>query len=133
MNCTFFGHRDAPYVLKSKVKKTILELKSNDIELFYVGNNGNFDLLVQEVLEELGVEYQIVLSRINEEAISGNQENTFFPEGLEFALPKFAISKRNEWLLKNSSIVISYCKNSYSNVYKWLEKARKIGLDIISL
>lgn len=138
MNCVFFGHRDAPSDIKPMLKETIIQLLDKGINHFYIGNNGGFDLLVQETLSELAndgfhINYSIVLSYINEQSIGGNQQATILPEGQEFAIPKFAISKRNEWLLNNSSAVIAYARYSSSNSYRYVEKARKNGLTVINL
>ena len=138
MNCTFFGHRDAPSNIKPNLERTILSLSDKGVKHFYVGNNGDFDFLVQMTLNKLAnqnpnVKYSIVLSHISEIAINGEQGKTIFPEGQELALPKFAVSKRNEWLLKNSSVVIAYVKNRSSNSYRIIEKAKRKGLKIINL
>ena len=139
MNCTFFGHRDATEEVKPKLREIILNLlKSGRVERFFVGNNGNFDLYVQNILQELkengvGVHFDIVLSSIGEKAVSDNQNETIFPEELANAIPRFAISKRNDWLIKNSSILIAYVKYSFSNSGKLIEKAQKRGLEVINL
>lgn len=138
MTCTFIGHKNCPFSVKKKLECTILELIAKGVNRFFVGNNGNFDYLVQETLAELikkgvSVNVSIVLSYINENSISGHQKLTVFPEELANALKKFAISKRNEYLLKNSSILVCYVNNTFSNAYKWTEKARKKGLEIIEI
>lgn len=138
MNCIFFGHRDTPSSVKPSLIATIKRLSQEGVTHFYVGNNGDFDFLVQGALEELSrenpnIKYDIVLSYLGERAISGNQSATILPEGLEQALPRFAISKRNEWLIKNSTIVVAYVTNTLSNCHKWVEKARKKGAEIINL
>ena len=137
MNCTFFGHKDAPASIKASIEKAIISLIDVGVKTFYVGNNGNFDYLVQNVLKELSciydMSYLIVLSRVDEVALSGEQAATLFPEKLDFSIPKFAISKRNEWLIKKCDFAIVYVKNRYSNSYKWLERAQKKGLKIITL
>ena len=138
MICTFFGHRDAPIDLKGNIKKAITNLIENGIVDFYVGNNGNFDFLVQAVLLELlnenkSINCRIVLSYLGESALCGNQELTIFPEELDGVIRKFAIPKRNEYLIKKSTVVVCYVENSFSNSYKWVEKARKKGHRIINL
>ena len=139
MNCTFFGHKDATDEVKFLLRESILCLmKKESVEKFLVGNNGNFDFYVQCVLQELkeaGVDrhFDIVLSHLGEEALSGLQTETIFPEGLERAIPKFAISKRNDWMINNSSVVIAYVKHDFSNSSKWIEKAAKKGLRFINL
>ena len=139
MICTFFGHRDAPDNIRNLLKSTVLTLiNKNGVKKFYIGNNGNFDFLAQSILEEVvksetSVEYFIVISTLGEKVVFGNRNNTLFPEGLETALPKFAISKRNDWLIKNADFAITYVRNSYSNAYKLATKAKKKGLTVINL
>ena len=138
MNCMFIGHHDAPSKIKNYLSEAILYLAKKGIKNFLVGNNGNFDDLTQCVLEELSNEgynlnFNIVLSRVDEGALSRNQNATVFPEGLENIPPRFSISKRNNWLIKNSSFLIAYVKHGFSNSGKILEKARKKGLYILNL
>ena len=137
MNCTFFGHRDAPNHIKSALKDAILKCINAGVTQFYVGNNGNFDFLAQCLLRQMSkehsIKYSIALSYINEKAIAGDQEATIFPEGLELVPPRFAISKRNDWLLSCCSVVIAYSSHKPSNSQKWIEKAQKRGLNVIML
>ena len=137
MICAFFGHRDANERIGVRVKRLVLELIEKEKTVkFYVGNNGKFDYIVQCVLREMkkegvALEYRIVLSRIGETALSKEQDVTIFPEGLERSLPKFAISNRNEWLIKQADVVIACVKFEASNSFKWVERARKRGAKII--
>ena len=138
MICTFFGHRDTPTSIRCEIKKAILKLIKNGISEFYVGNNGSFDFLTQSVLIELlnegnKINCFIVLSRLNELALCGQQDFTVFPEEIEGVMKKFAISKRNEYLIKKSNMVICYVNNTFSNCHKWIEKARKKWRTIINL
>ena len=138
MICTFFGHRDAPFSLKSELKSAINKAISMGATTFYVGNNGNFDLLCQQVLSEIlkirdGFNYYIVASHIYEKALFGKQEQVIFPEELEGVIKRFAICKRNEYMLKRSSFVVSYIRTPASNSYKLVEKAKKTGLTVIEI
>lgn len=139
MWCTFFGHNSSFDCNQQEIKNAIIQLFENEgIKKFYVGNNGRFDHLVQIVLEELiktypEIEYYIVLSYLNECALSGNQYATIYPEGLEKSPPKYAISKRNLWMIGNSTYVIAYVIRRFSNSYRWIEKAKKRGLQIINI
>jgi hypothetical protein len=139
MTCTFFGHRDTPYIVFEQLKTSIINMiEKNNVERFYVGNNGNFDIMAQKALEEISIkrndfDYLIVLSRINEIARGGNQNKTIFPEELAEVLPKFAIVKRNNWLICNSSYVIAYSKYPSSNANKLIKKSMKKGLIVENL
>ena len=54
MTCTFFGHRMAPHSIEAKLKATLIDLIENyDVNLFYVGNHGDFDEMVHKTLREL--------------------------------------------------------------------------------
>ena len=139
MICTFFGHGDSPDSVKNALKEAIMSLiKTRNVKMFFVGNNGNFDYMAQCVLKEVSesnsnVEYLIVLSNPCENVNSEQKQKTIFPEELDRVPPRFAISKRNEWLINNSDLAIVYERSIVTNTYKWVEKSRKKGLEIINL
>ena len=139
MRCILFGHRNAPESVLGTLRDVILSLVREGGECeFFVGNNGNFDYFSQCVLRDahksgVPLRYGIVLSFLGERALSGEQGATVFPEGLEQALPKFAISKRNEWLIKNADCAVVYVKNKISNCGKLLEKTLARGIRIIHI
>ena len=138
MVCTFFGHKDAQPCISEKLKEEIYKLIELGVDAFLIGNNGNFDFIVQNLLSEICkatpcVDYKIVLSKINELAISKNQSKTVFPLGFESFPPKFAVSKRNDWLIKNSDFAIVYVENKFTNSYKLLLKSIKHGLTVINI
>ena len=139
MNCAIFGHHVAGEEVKPLLKEAILYLvQDKHIRNFLVGNNGNFDFYAQCVLQELkpegvNINFSIVLSHIEESSLSKNQNETIFPEELENAIPRLAIFKRNEWIIKKSSFLIAYAKNKFSNSHKWIDRARKKGVQIINI
>lgn len=137
MICTFFGHKNSPDSIGKKLKAYIIELINSGVKKFYVGNNGNFDYLVQSLLKELSAcfkfEYDIVLSRIDEKTMINDWKFSLFPEELENVPPRFAISRRNEWMIKKSDIAVVYVENSLTNSYKWLERAKKLGLQVFNI
>ena len=139
MFCTFFGHRDSPEKIKHLLKKTILYIiEKEGVRDFLVGNNGNFDLYAQCILQEfkndgMDIRFNIIISRIDEKSLIKKQDATLFPEELEKSIAKFRISKRNEWLIKKSSYIIAYVTRKYSNSYRLIETASKKGLRIINI
>ena len=138
MICIFFGHRDAQSSIKKLLEETIIDLINEGVNDFYVGNNGNYDYAVQLVLSDISknnckVRLTILLSRPDEKAIFAEQAYTMFPDGLENVPPRFAISKRNDLLLKRANIVVGYARNPFSNSYKMIEKAKRMGLRVINL
>lgn len=56
--CTFFGHRDCPDTIKEKLREALTDLiEHHGVNLFYVGNQGNFDAIARSVLGELKKQY----------------------------------------------------------------------------
>ena len=136
MNCTFFGHKDCPSNIKQILKNEIIKCYlQNNVRCFYVGNDGNFDLLVQSILFELStslgdLDFTIVLSRPDENIDQSLFSHTYFPPCLDNVPPRFRISKRNEWLINNSYFIITYTARYISNTYKWVRRGYKKGLKI---
>ena len=51
--------------------------------------------------------------------------DTMLPEGIESVHPHYAISWRNNWMLKQSDYVVSYITHSWSGAYQYAEKAKR--------
>ena len=66
--CTFFGHRDCPETIKPYLREVLTHLIINqEVDTFYVGNQGQFDGIVRSVLRELEqvypeIHYAVVLA-----------------------------------------------------------------------
>lgn len=138
MNCTFFGHSKLYENISNALSTEILSLIKNGFSNFWVGNNGQFDYCVQVALKNLSndgylFDYSIVISHIGEKALSGAQDKTIFPLELASSLPRFAINKRNQWMIDNSAAIICYVNNKFSNSYKWMLKGQRKKLKIINL
>ena len=138
MYCFIFGHADAYNISAVELESKILKIaqENTDIE-FLVGNNGSFDKCTQSVLERLcqagKVNYTIVLSRIDELPLNGCFIRGIFPDELATALPKYAISKRNDWIIKRSDLALCYVSQIASNSFKMLTKLQRKGVEIINL
>ena len=138
--CTFFGHRDCDddiaATLCERIENLICE---NEIDTFYVGNQGNFDCMVIDALRKLKLEYEhiryyIVLAYLPSETKNlYDSENTIFPDGIENVYPRFAISFRNEWMIDKSDVVIGYIRYSFGGAYKFFEMAERKGKNTVNL
>lgn len=139
--CTFFGHRDASETIRPILKTAIMNLIENEtVYDFYVGNQGGFDSMVLDVLIELSdlynIRYNVVLAYITGKKYDFERYkgvNTIFPDGIENTPPKFAISYRNKWLIKQSDYIITYVTHSWGGAadFKTLaEKKEKIVIEL---
>ncbi len=142
MTVCFFGHRDTPNDIKALLKETIIDLITNEnATLFYVGNQGNFDRMAFKVLEELKeqyphIRYYIVLAYLPLKSNSFNYDNfdlTIYPEGLEKVPPRFAISKRNFWLIEHSDTVVTYVTFSVGGAIQFKKAAERKGKKVLNL
>ena len=59
--------------------------------------------------------------------------DTIFPEELAKVPRRFAIDKRNHWMIERSSVVVTYVKNNIGGAAKFKEIAEKKGLNIINI
>ncbi len=133
MIVTFFGHRDTPFSIKDNLKSLLTDLINEyDNLTFYIGNNGNFDNLVLQELNELSKTFNhfdhfLILAYLPLNSVDLHFNNTIYPEGLEKVPRQFAISKRNEWMVKKADIVITYVSRNFGGAskYKLLAKRKK--------
>lgn len=138
--CTFFGHRDCPETIKPKLKETLIDLISNyGIDTFYVGNHGHFDAYVRSTLKELKrvyphIRYAVVLAYLpGKKAEYEDLSDTILPEGIESVPPRFAISWRNNWMLKQSDYVVTYITHPQGGAAQFAEKAQRQKKRVIPL
>lgn len=131
MVCTFFGHRECPDLqpyIRAVLEELIIHHK---VDTFLVGDSGQFDRQVRNVLKRLSQElphirYAVVLAympgkRRQEEESS----DTMLPEGIELTHPKFAIDRRNRWMLEEADYVVTHICRSWGGAWKYAEMARK--------
>ena len=137
MNVTFFGHKNAPTEkIESRLYDCLIELiEKYGAEQFYVGNQGAFDRVVLKLLKELKnkypkMEYSVVLAYFPEEEM---QEKTIYPDGLETVPRKFAIDRRNYWMIERSDVVVTFVERSFGGAAKFKEIARRKKKRIIEL
>lgn len=120
LTVSFFGHRDVPYSLTAVIEQTTKHLiESEGADRFLVGCNGVFDSMVIKVLSTLKksrpeIDVCVVLAYMpkNKEQ-SYHGLDTVFPESAARALPRFAISARNRWMVASSDIIVTYVKRSF--------------------
>ena len=141
MICTFLGHRDAPSKMEGTIRETIERLISEGVTCFYVGNNGNFDSMVHRQLKQLRekyphIRYYVVLAympTVKDEFDITDYGETIYPEGLESVPPRFAISKRNQWMVEKADIVVTYVKYSTGGAVQAKKLAERKGKTIIQV
>ncbi len=139
MIISFLGHRSLYGYerLIERIEKAITEniIDSNEDIVFFCGGYGDFDDLCAQVCRYIKgnlKKCEIVLvtpymTLAQQEKIKswidlGLYDATIYPP-LENVPLKFAISKRNEWMIDQSDIIIAYVKHSFGGAYQSLKYA----------
>ncbi|MBQ7975906.1 MAG: hypothetical protein IJ300_09510 [Clostridia bacterium] len=139
MVCTFFGHKDTPKEIEPTLRSTLIDLIENkNVNVFYIGNNGNFDTMVRRHLEDLShiypITYSVVLAYLpTEKNKYDNLINTIYPEGLEAVPKRFAISWRNKWMIQQANVVVTYVTHNFGGAARFKEMAERQEKTIINL
>lgn len=139
-SCTFFGHRECPDSIKTRLREVLIDLITNhDVDLFYVGNQGQFDAIVRSVLRELKkeypqIDYAVALAYMPGEPTEyDNYSDTMLPDGIESVHPRYAISWRNNWMLQKSDYIVTYITHSWGGAAQFAEKAKSQKKIVINL
>ena len=89
--CTFYGHRDCPETIKPKLREVLVDLITNhNVDMFYVGHQGQFDAYVRSELKKIKQEYPqinyaVVLAYMpGKKTEYDDYSDTMLPEGIEF-------------------------------------------------
>lgn len=107
-------------------------IENKNVNMFYVGNQGKFDAYARYVLRDLKkshscINYAVVLAYMPGERKEWDYEDysdTVYPDDLENTPPKYAITKRNRWMIDKSRYVITYITHPWEARYS-LKNLRK--------
>ena len=145
MIITFCGHSDFLFSddVKQQLKNILVsKIRKNPTCKFYLGGYGDFDSLCLRTLRELKKEFQDIelifitpyldknYSKL--EFAKYHYDDIIFPP-LESVPRKFAIIKRNEWMVEEADLVIAYVMYSWGGAAKTLEYAKRKKKQIINL
>ncbi|MGN0341686.1 MAG: SLOG family protein [Roseburia sp.] len=141
MVCCFFGHKDAPHGIEERLTAVLTELISEGVDSFLVGNQGGFDSIVLHSLRMLKekyphITYSVVLAYMpgaKEEWSTYEPLETIYPEGLESVHPRYAISWRNKWMIRESDVVVTYITHSWGGAAQFAELAEKKMKRVINI
>lgn len=138
--CTFFGHRECPVSVEETLLSTLEDLiLTHGVNQFYVGNQGQFDDYVYKVLKKLGekyphIHYAVVLAYMPGQLIEYMDfSDTMLPEGIEGIHPRFAISWRNNWMLRKADNVVTYVTHTWGGAHRFACLARRNGKYVINI
>ena len=146
MIVTFCGHRDFVETAEAENQLTMFLEKyarENVRLVCYNGGYGNFDYFAAKCFQRLQERYsnirnclilpyidQTFLDRI--EIVKNHFDETIYPP-LETVPRKYAIIRRNEWMVDSADVVIACVKYSWGGAARTLEYARRKRKNIIQI
>ena len=148
MIITFVGHGTLHITeeLTNNIYSTIKNnIKNQERITFYCGGYGDFDNHWSSICRKIKAEYpscEVVfvtpyITPAQQEKMkylvdAKLYDSTIYPP-IDNALPRFAITKRNEWMVTEADLIIAYVSHTYGGAYKTLEFARRKKKTIINL
>ena len=140
MACCFFGHKDTPASIVPTLGAMVDYLiQERNVTEFLVGNQGSFDRMVYHSLKEASsryphITYHVVLAYMPEAELPIYENGeTFLPEGIENVPPKYAISWRNKWMVREADICVCYVTHSWGGAAQYVKYAKNQGKEVINL
>ena len=145
MIITFCGHSN--YLFsdeeKEKLKQLLIkEIRKNPTCKFYLGGYGDFDSLCLRTLRELKTDFPDIELLFITPYLDNNYsklelakyyyDDVIFPP-IESVPRKFAILKRNEWMIDSADLVIAHVKYSWGGAAKTLEYAKRKKVPLVNI
>ena len=144
MVISFCGHRE--FTPDADKEKTIIDIllkyaKTEQKVICYTGGYGAFDWFTSSCINKakkaahnivncLVIPY-ITHSYLARISLHTKEFDEIIYPPLEDVPPKFAIIQRNEWMIDNSDILITYVKYSWGGAARTLEYAKRKGVTVL--
>ena len=131
MIVTFCGHREVrePEKVRAWLYETVEELIQGGADCFYLGGYGQFDSIAAGIVRELKTKYPQIRSVLVLPYLDRNYDVSAYDESiyppLENVPRRYAISKRNEYMVDNADVVIAYVLYSFGGAGKTLKYAER--------
>lgn len=131
MLVTFCGHSSVSNasIVASALASAIEELIAEGADNFYLGGYGEFDLIAARVVREakashLEIRSTLVIPYIDRDFDPSLYDASVYPP-LEAVPLRFAISKRNEWMIDKADVVVSGVTHEWGGAAKTLKYAQR--------
>ena len=140
---TFAGHRIiyGCRSLEDELEKIVKRiLKNKDYVEFYLGRNGDFDILVASAVKRAQKAFDNKSSLILVQPYTTKDDEYYanFYDEIIYPLDrktyhKAAITKRNEWMVDQSDMIIAFVTNDFGGAAATLRYAESKGIEIMNI
>lgn len=139
MLVTFCGHSQVSNsdAVAATLKTVIDDLIAEGATEFYLGGYGEFDNMAAHAVREAKAAHpeivsMLVIPYMNRDFDPALYDNSVYPP-LETVPLKFAISKRNEWMIDQADVVVSCITHGWGGAATTLRYAQRKKKRIISV
>ena len=138
---SFIGHRriDRFRFVEEQLDRIVGDLMNRkEYVEFYVGRNGEFDTMVASAVKRCQKRYGkensslilvIPYAVANMDCLEQFYDEIWYPEELYEVHHKAAITKRNEWFVEHSDLLVAYVERDSGGAAVCLKKAEKAGIE----
>lgn len=148
ITCTFAGHREVYQShIFEKLEQEIEKILDLDESFrFLVGGMGDFDGLCASAVRkakrshpEKQISLELVMPYLTQELNESKDyyeqfyDDVIIPIELAGVHYKSAITKRNQWMVEQSSYLIAYVYRDFGGAYTTLQYAKKKGLQVVNI
>lgn len=138
MRVTFCGHKDInTMAVAAPLHSCIENLIKEGATEFYLGGYGSFDTLAARTIRDLKKKYPniasfLIIPYLDREYDLALYDGSIYPP-IENVPPRFAITKRNEWMVQESDVVVAYVIHDWGGAVKTLKYAERKTKRIINI
>lgn len=131
MLVTFCGHKDVFYKeqVNEKLAAVVAALIEEGATEFYLGGYGDFDYMAAKIVRDLkkdrpDIQSTLVIPYMDRDYNKELYDGSIYPP-LENTPLRFAISKRNEWMVDQADVVVAYITHDWGGASKTSEYAQR--------
>ena len=137
MRVTFCGHKEVSdrELVDQWLRQVCADLIEQGADEFFLGGYGCFDFMCASVLRDMkkvhpSIRLVLVLPYLNSAMLTEGYDETAYPP-LESVPKRFAISRRTEWMVRESEVVVAYVIRGFGGAAATMDYARRKRKTII--
>lgn len=138
MIVAFCGHRQVPDTEKVSawLQDVIAQLIQEGADDFYFGGKGAFDALAAREVSKFKDRFPflrrtLVQAYIDQEKDPWLHDDSVYPP-LESVPRRFAMPRRDRWMVKQADVLVSYAQYSWGNATAVMEYALRQGMRVLN-
>ena len=141
---TLIGHRDTCLNREEQenLEKLIIQFtEQHTLVDIQIGRNGSFDIQIASLIKKIQRDYltnNLTLVLVLPYLVKDGEYYEDFYDDVIYPLSgdihyKAAITKRNEWMIDNSELLIAYVEKDFGGAYNAIRYASKKGVKVINI